>query len=74
MALRMKIGKNQKEKQAVAPERMGAVACLVCVSPRFQPRATSKIIMRVKPKATLMVETLECFPSWDWGISSSTTT
>lgn len=39
-----------------------------------QPRATSNIIISVKPKATPMVPMLECFPAWDSGTSSSTTT
>ena len=40
----------------------------------FQPRATSSIIIRVKPNAKKMVPMLECAPSLISGISSSTTT
>ncbi len=38
------------------------------------PRATSSIIMRLKPTAKKMVPMLECSPSDISGISSSTTT
>ena len=38
------------------------------------PRAMSRIIIRAKPIATPIVAILLCSPSWDSGISSSTTT
>ena len=40
----------------------------------FYPNATSKIIIIIKPKAKPNVPKLECFPTWDSGINSSTTT
>ncbi len=51
---------------------LGAGAFL-CLGPVY-PSATSKTIMRTKPKATPMVPMLVWWPCWVWGMSSSVTT
>ena len=68
------IYRGTTERTAIGPEGLGGD-----VSPPYdgcigQPRATSSIIMRLKPTAKKTVPILECSPSDISGISSSTTT
>lgn len=65
---------KSRKKSIPSTKNAGFVDGVNLFSEKAYPNATSRIIMREKPRANMRVPALECWPDDISGMSSSTTT